>query len=406
MARRNPPSGEGRIAAEMAQLARAEARTRPSADVAPSVSGGLSWTPAGGGQFIGGGPSNVPGGTSQPGAPAPAPTGPTGPTQSPTPATTPASTGGMSEAERARLRALEDQLRALQDQRDEERRQAREGAGAFLQGILNQYGLGSLSGEIESLINQWGTNVNVISERLRQTEPYKVRFKGLLGLQQRGVADVRNEAEYLNLETQYRQAFREAGLRDYLGQSGTQAEYDAIARLVGDFSLSVNEVRDRITDAQRVVAETPQEVRDSLQRFYNVDPATLTSYVLDPQRTTGEIQRRANAAIVGGYAQRAGLEFGAGVSERIGEFLGGERDIMGTQIEPQLADIARTQRTTERLAQIEQGTLTAEETALSQLDLDEEARRKVRGLQSRERARFGGTAGGITSGTLARTPGI
>ncbi len=314
--------------------------------------------------------------------------------------------GGMSEAEKARLSALEAQLTALQGQRDEERQQAREGAGSFLRGILDQYGLGSLSGEVESLINQWGTNVNVISERLRQTEPYKVRFKGLLGLQQRGIPDVRNEAEYLNLEKQYRQAFREAGLRDYLGQSGTQAEYDAIARLASDFSVSVNEVRDRITDAQRVVAETPQEVRDSLQRFYNVDPATLTSYVLDPQRTTGEIQRRANAAIVGGYAQRAGLEFGAGVSERIGEFLGGERDIMGTQIEPQLADIARTQRTTERLAQIEQGTLTAEETALSQLDLDEEARRKVRGLQSRERARFGGTAGGITSGTLARTPGI
>ncbi len=374
MARRNPPSGEGRIAAEMRQQERTQITRNQLQDMglvrepAPTPE-----QPQGGGETGGGGGGGR---------------------------------GGMSEAEKARLSALEAQLTALQGQRDEERTQAREGAGSFLRGILDQYGLGSLSGEVESLINQWGTNVNVISERLRQTEPYKVRFKGLLGLQQRGIPDVRNEAEYLNLEKQYRQAFREAGLRDYLGQSGTQAEYDAIARLASDFSVSVNEVRDRITDAQRVVAETPQEVRDSLQRFYNVDPATLTSYVLDPQRTTGEIQRRANAAIVGGYAQRAGLEFGAGVSERIGEFLGGERDIMGTQIEPQLADIARTQRTTERLAQIEQGTLTAEETALSQLDLDEEARRKVRGLQSRERARFGGTAGGITSGTLARTPGI
>ena len=316
-------------------------------------------------------------------------------------------TGGGQQApqESEADRAMAAYYRALEADLQTARREAREGAKAFLSGILDQYGLGSLSGQIESLVNQWGNNVNVIAERLRQTEPYKQRFKGMLTLQQRGIPDIRNEAEYLNLETQYRQAFREAGLRDYLGQAGTQAEYDAIGRLVGDFSLSVNEVRDRITDAQRVVAETPQEVRDSLQRFYNIDPATLTSYVLDPQRTTGEIQRRANAAIVGGYAQRAGLEFGAGVAERVGEFLGGERDIMGTQIEPQLTQIAATQRTTGRLAQLEGGVLTAEETALGELGLEEAAQRRVKGLQSRERARFGGTSG-ITTGTLSRAPSV
>lgn len=309
--------------------------------------------------------------------------------------------GGGSAADAA----MASYYRALEGQLAEESRQAREGAKAFLSGILDQYGLGSLSGQIESLVNQWGNNVNVIAERLRQTEPYKQRFKGMLSLQQRGIPDIRTEADYLNLETQYRTAFREAGLRDYLGPAGTQAEYDNIAKLVGDYSLSVNEVRDRITDAQRVVAETPQEVRDSLQRYYNVDPATLTAYVLDPQRTTGEIQRRANAAIVGGYATRAGLDFGAGVSERIGEFLGGERDIMGTQIEPQLTDIAAVQRSTKRLAKLEGGELTAEETALGQLGLEEAAQRRVKGLQSRERARFGGTSG-ITTGTLSRAPSV
>ena len=334
------------------------------------------------------------------GAPAPAPT------QEPeTPTPQPENDNRNQTQQSESDREMANYYRMLQQDLENARREAREGASTFLRGILDQYGLGSLSGQVESLVNQWGTNVNVIAERLRQTEPYKQRFKGMLTLQQRGIPDIRNEAEYLNLETQYRQAFRESGLRDYLGTPGTQAEYDAIGRLVGDFSLSVNEVRDRITDAQRVVAETPQEVRDSLQRFYNVDPSTLTAYVLDPQRTTGEIQRRANAAIVGGYATRAGLDFGAGVSERIGEFLGGERDITGTQIEPQLSQIAGIQRSTARLAQLEQGNLTAEETALSTLQLDEEAQRKVRGLQSRERARFGGTSG-ITSGTLGRSPSV
>jgi hypothetical protein len=285
-----------------------------------------------------------------------------------------------------------------------ERASAREGAKSFLRGLLESYGLGSLAGEVDRLVGET-TNELVIAERLRQTQQYKDRFKGLLGLQQRGIPDIRNEAEYLNLESNYRQVFREAGLRDYLGASGTQAEYDAIAKIVGDFSLSVNEVRDRVTDAQRVVADTPQEVRDSLQRFYGIDPALLTQYVLDPTRTTGEIQRRANAAIVGGYAQRAGLDFGAGVSERIGEFLGGERDITGTQIEPQLTEIADIQKSTQRLAEIEQGELSAETSALSALDLDREARERVRTLQSRERARFGGRSG-ITTGSLSTGPGV
>ena len=309
--------------------------------------------------------------------------------------TTPADTG--STAEDLYYDALRADLAAR-------RAAEREGAKSFLRGLLETYGLGSLSGEVDRLVGET-TNELVIAQRLRETQQYKDRFKGLLGLQQRGITDIRNEAEYLNLESQYRQVFRESGLRDYLGTSGTQSEYDAIARIVGDFSLSVNEVRDRVTDAQRVVAETPQEVRDSLQRFYGIDPTLLTQYVLDPENTTTEIQRRANAAIVGGYAERAGLEFGAGVSERIGEFLGGERDIRGTQIEPQLTEIADIQRSTQRLAEIEQGELSAETSALAALDLDEGARRRVRTLQSRERARFGGRSA-ITTGSLSEGPGI
>ena len=279
----------------------------------------------------------------------------------------------------------------LEQDRLASNRANREAASSFLRGILSQYGMGSLAGNIEGLVNDWGTNTEVIAEKLRQTDAYKTRFKGLTSLQQRGVADIRNEAEYLELETNYRQVFREAGISNFLGQSGTQTEYDAIAKLVGDFSLSVNEVRDRVSDAQRIVAQTPQEVRDSFQRFYNVDPATLTAYVLDPTRTASEINRKANAAMIGGLGMQRGLEFGAGVSERIGSFLGGEGDLTGTQAEPILGEIADVQRATGRLAQLEKSTLSAEETALAQLDLDTGAKEKVKGLQSRERARFGGT---------------
>lgn len=303
-----------------------------------------------------------------------------------------------TDAERAQRLYYE----GLEQDRLAANRANREAASSFLKGILTQYGLGSLAASVESLVNDWGTNTEVIAEKLKQTEPYKQRFKGLTSLQQRGVPDVTNEAEYLWLETEYRQVFREAGMSSFLGDAGTQNEYDAIAKLVGDYSLSVNEVRDRVTDAQRIVAETPQEVRDSFQRYYNVDPATLTAYVLDPTRTANEINRRANAAIIGGMGQQRGLEFGAGVSERIGSFLGGNENLTATQVEPQLAEIADVQRATGRLAELERGTLSAEETALAQLDLDTAAKEKVKGLQSRERARFGGT-GAFSSSALGGT---
>jgi len=276
--------------------------------------------------------------------------------------------------------------------------QNRESAKSFLRNLLTQYGLGSLAGAVDNIV-QDTTSEEVMLERLRNTEEYKTRFKGLTQLRAKGVTDVANEGEYLKLETDYRQIFREAGMSSFLGDAGTQSEFDSIAKLVGDFSLSVNEVRDRVSDAQRIVAQTPQEVRDSFQKFYNVDPSMLTAYVLDPTKTASEINRKANAAMIGGLGMQRGLEFGAGASERIGSFLGGEGDLTSTQAEPILGEIADVQRSTGRLAQLEKGTLTAEETAFAQLDLDTEAKRKVKGLQSRERARFGGT-GAFSSSAL------
>lgn len=307
--------------------------------------------------------------------------------------------GGYDDSDlRRRIKELEDAANA--------RREAeRADASAFLRDILTQYGMGDLAGSVDQLVKDWGTSQNVIANKLRETESYKTRFKGLLSLQQRGVTDVRNEAEYINLESQYRQVFRDNGVQNFLGDAGSKAEQDSIAKLVGDYSVSVNEVRDRVVDAQRVVADTPQEVRDSLQRYYNVDPSTLVSYVLDPTRTSTRINQLANAAIIGGYGTRAGLDFGAGTAERVGEFLSGGENLRGSAIEPQLTEIAGVQRATERLAQIEGGQLTAEETALGQLGLEESAQRKVKTLQSRERARFSGTSA-INQSTLSRSQNL
>ncbi len=270
-------------------------------------------------------------------------------------------------------------------------------AREYLRTLLTQYNMGSLAGQIETLIQE-STNQDFLAEKVRQTNEYKTRFKGLLALQSRGNTDVRNEAEYLNLETEYRGAFREAGLRNYLGADGSQSEYDSIADLVGKYSVSVDEVKSRIGDAQRVVAETPQEVRDSLQKFYNIDPLTMVEYSLDPARTQSKINSLANAAIVGGYASRAGLDIDVTGAEFIGDLAGGS-DIALQPLNTEVQRGAILRDATKRLADIEASQLSDTESLTASMGIDAKAQKKVEGLQSRERARFSGSSA-FSSGAL------
>ena len=262
---------------------------------------------------------------------------------------------------------------------------------------FQRYGLGSLVNKIKELAVDGATEAT-ITLGLQETEEYKTRFKGLLALQGRGNTDVRNEAEYLNLETEYRAAFRDAGLRNYLGTDGSQSEYDSIADLVGKYSVSVDEVKSRIGDAQRVVADTPQEVRDSLQKFYNIDPLTLVEYSLDPARTQNKINSLANAAIVGGYAARGGLNIDVTGAEFIGD-LAGDSDIALQPLNTEVQRGAALRDATKRLADIEKSELSDTESLTASMGADAKAQKKVQGLQSRERARFSGS-GAFNSSAL------
>ena len=264
-------------------------------------------------------------------------------------------------------------------------------ARAFLNTLLTQYNMGSLAGQVEAMI-QDSTNQDYLAEKIRQTGEYKARFKGLVALQARGNTDVRNEAEYLDLETEYRSAFNEAGLRDYLGADGSQSEYDSIAELVGDYSVSVDEVKSRIGDAQRVVADTPQEVRNSLQRFYNIDATSLVEYTLDPIRSQNKINTLANAAIVGGYGDIAGLDLDIEAAEKVSSFANNQ-DINMEALNRDLFKGVEVRDATSRLANIDRMELSDSEALLASMEADAKAQKKVKGLQSRERARFGGSSG-------------
>lgn len=274
----------------------------------------------------------------------------------------------------------------------EANQQNRDTATSFLKGILTQYNLGSLADQVDSLVTQWGNSTDVIALKLKETQPYKDRFKGLLTLQQRGQTDIQTESQYLAIEADYRAAFRDAGLSNFLGAAGSQSEYDKIATLASDYSVSVAEVKSRIADAQRVVANTPNEVKDALQRYYNVPPSMLVEYALDKTQTQDRINTIANAAVAGGYAAKAGLDLNMSAAEQISGLSQGN-DISVDSLTQNMQNARELRDATSRLANIDNTTLTDSEAIQSQMNLDSAAVDKTKKLQSKERARFAGTAG-------------
>lgn len=289
---------------------------------------------------------------------------------------------------------------------DSAERDRRATASSFLRDILTQYGMSDLAGNVESLINEWGTNAGVIAEKLRQTDSYKARFKGLINLQSKGITDVRNEAEYIQLESRYRQTFRDAGLQSYLGDAGSRTEQDAIARIVGDYSLSVNEVNDRIRDAQRIVGQdTPAEVRQAAERYYGIKDTDMVAYTLKLDNSTERINQMANAAMVGGLgANRYSLDIDRAAAELVAGGAQGQ-DIAVGQLSAGLAESQVVRDATKRLADIDQDTLTDSEVVRSQIGNDATAQTKIKKLQSRERARFSGTSG-VTTTSLTGLGGV
>jgi len=305
-------------------------------------------------------------------------------------AAAPAPSGGGSAPPAVRDYAAEAEARAaaLAESRLQTELQ---GARAALTEMLTTYGLGSLAGRVHELVGR-NPNVNVISENLRKTEEYKTRFRGLVEMHKKGITDINNEREYLDLEADYRQVFREAGIKDYLGVSGTQDEYDSIATLVGDYSVSVNEVRNRVGDAQRVVAETPKGVKDKLQEFYGIDSTLMVEYALDNERTQNKINSIANAAIVGGYSFAQGLDIDKNASELIAGVSGND-DISLRDLGQRIEQGVSVRDATSRLAELEGLDLSDSEALTAFSGTDAKTTKKVKALQSRERARFGGSAG-------------
>lgn len=361
-----------------------------------------SWTPAGGGQYVGGTATNVVGGnsqvTTQPYVPY---TPPKVETPAPAPTYTPPAYRGPTAAEIAA-----EQARLAEEARVN---QALKQAKVFFE----TYGLSTLWNGVEKYIrsgyNDMGTIAGALSRDPEYQSAYFNRFPAVQQIREinkqrqaqgQPIMAEPSPATYVALEEGYRMAL--VGLPT--GLWGTTQ--DVTEWIVKD--VSPQEVASRVTVAKNYINYSAnQSVKTELRSIYGMTDADMASYVLDSERTLGyvesEYQTRLRQANVGAAAGDAGLS----ISTDMRDSLAGN-DTYGASYGNSLsgfqsvAQIADTYNALGRMSGIR---TTTDELVTDQFGLQGAAdiSTKKRKLSSQERARFSGTSA-ITTTSLNAKP--
>jgi hypothetical protein len=266
---------------------------------------------------------------------------------------------------------------------------ARGEAQAYLEELLRSYGLESLIDVMKGLITQWGANTTVIMSKLRESDPYKKRFKGLELRRNSGYSAL-NEAEYIGLEDQYKKTMSAYGLDPaYYSQ-------DQLAGLIG-YDVSAAEVNDRIAAGRQMLMSADQSVLKELREYYGLGQQDLLSYLLDPSIGQQVLDRRLAKAQIGGAAERYGFEVGTWDAERwvssaAGSNVSGFDLRTAGQMDTAMAAARRIADRETTLAAIDRERFTDLD-AIDATFGDEDKRLASERRAKRERARFQGSSG-------------
>ena len=246
--------------------------------------------------------------------------------------------------------------------------------------------------DIQNIVNEGIYDGNVISARLRSTPTYKTRFKANDQRVAKGLSAL-TPAEYLGLERQYRQILSEGGL--------PQGFYDSkedFSQFIGN-DISVNELTQRVGLAQSVVQTTDSTIRDQLRNFYGLGDGDLTAFFLDPNRAKTALQRKVNAATVGGALARAGFDVGVEFAGQLAEGVtgGGQGQVSLPEAMRAAEQAAVLRPLTQQVVGGEAGAIGEQELITSQITGDVMASQQLAREQQRRLAEYG------RGGSLAST---
>ena len=331
---------------------------------------------------------------------------PGGPADPPGDGLTPEEKAAQIEAD-ARIKA--EQIRAdsiaaerkARELADEERRkenlELRQGAARDVLGSLlrDMFGndprfaneVAALTTQLNDLMVKGASELEIVQE-IRGSTQYAKRFPGMAARAAAGMPAI-SEAEYIDLERNYRNLMRTSGIEERFYQDPKRFG----ELIAGDVSAA--ELQSRVALAEEAASSADPEVVRQLEEFYGIDRAKLVEYYLDPEEAVNLFEEERRLAAAGLSAAAIGT-VGQGFTQSVAERLEQE-NIQRREVQQRLGQrIGLTQRLLG-----EEEALTASEIAEAEFGLDAEAIAEMRRRREERTAAFGGggvltTRGGIT----------
>lgn len=174
--------------------------------------------------------------------------------------------------------------------------------------LFEQYDLGSLSGKIYDYVKN-GYSADTISILLQDTPEYKTRFAANEARKKAGM-NVLTPAEYLSIESSYRQIMRQSGLPTGFYDQPT----DFTKFISGD--MSPTELQGRVDLATQASVLASDTVKQALQQM-GLNQGDIAAYFLDPNKALPHLTKAAATAQIGAEALARGLEFNTQRAEQL-----------------------------------------------------------------------------------------
>jgi len=181
----------------------------------------------------------------------------------------------------------------------------------IIEETLTRYGLGTLRDFVNDMVFKQNIfDENILVGRIRERPEYQQRFSGNDARRNAGL-NALSEGEYLALENQYRNLFRNSGL-----PTGFYTDKEVTDMLISN-DVSIAEVAERVNQGYEAIANADPEVISEMRRLYGLGDGDLAAYFLDPEKATPLLLRQARSSEIAGQARQAGIQIEAGMAEQL-----------------------------------------------------------------------------------------
>jgi hypothetical protein len=184
-------------------------------------------------------------------------------------------------------------------------------AFAYIEERLKTFGLGNMTQKVWNYIIENGVeDDNRTMLWLYEQPEFKQRFPAFEALQKkyRGI----QPAQYIELERQYTQTMRSAGL----SASFFDNPDDFTSLIANDVSQA--EFQERVDNGFKKVTEANPAVREAFRQYFGIEgDAALAAFFIDPDRSAPKLAKAAQMAELGGAASTMGVQINADYAEKL-----------------------------------------------------------------------------------------